>query len=50
MVSVAMIAYNKADVIGDAIKGVVSQRAPFEIELIIVDDASTDTTYAVASE
>ncbi len=50
MVSVAMIAYNKADVIGDAIKGVVSQWAPFEIELIIVDDASTDTTYAVASE
>lgn len=50
MVSVAMIAYNKADVIADAIKGVVKQRTDFPIELIIVDDLSTDNTYNIAAE
>lgn len=50
MVSVAMIAYNKADVIAEAIRGVVKQRVPFDIELVIVDDASADSTYDVASE
>lgn len=46
MVSVAMIAYNKADVIGDAIEGVVNQITDFGIELIVVDDASTDSTWS----
>jgi len=48
MVSVAMIAYNKERLIARAIEGVVRQRAPFAIELIIVDDASTDATLGVA--
>ncbi|MCM1029112.1 MAG: glycosyltransferase [Pseudoflavonifractor sp.] len=47
-VSVAMIAYNKASVIEQAIRGVVGQRAPFEIELVIVNDASTDATLEIA--
>lgn len=50
MVSVAMIAYNKAGVIADAIKGVVKQKTDFPFELIIVDDLSTDNTYNIAAE
>lgn len=49
MVSVAMIAYNKEHEIADAIKGVVGQRCPFRVELVIVDDRSTDSTFEVAS-
>lgn len=48
MVSVVMIAYNQAGVISEAIRGVVNQKAPFKIELVIVDDASSDATYDVA--
>lgn len=48
MVSVAMIAFNKEREIADAIRGVVGQRAGFPIELVIVDDASTDSTHDVA--
>lgn len=50
MVSVVMITYNQAKEIATAIKGVVRQRADFDIELIISDDASTDTTYSIAEE
>lgn len=49
-VSVAMIAYNNAGVIGEAIRGVVRQKTDFPVELIVVDDASTDSTLAVAKE
>lgn len=44
MVSVVMIAYNSGEYIGEAIKGVVSQKAPFGFELIVMDDCSTDST------
>lgn len=47
-VSVIMIAYNQADTIGEAIRSVVLQRAPFPFELIVADDASTDSTLGVA--
>lgn len=50
MVSVVMITYNQAGEIATAIKGVVRQRADFDIELIISDDASTDATYSIAEE
>ena len=43
-VSVLMIAYNKEQYIGEAIAGVVHQRCDFPIELIVMDDCSTDRT------
>lgn len=49
-VSVIMIAYNQEATIGEAIRSVVKQRAPFAFELIVADDASTDSTAAVAEE
>ena len=48
-VSVLMIAYNQEAYIGEAIRSVVSQKAPFAFELIVADDASTDSTADVAS-
>ena len=49
LVSVLMIAYNKEAYIGEAIKGVLKQekalrRLGFGLELIIMDDCSTDST------
>lgn len=44
MVSVVMIAYNKEKYIGRAIKGVVDQVTDFSVELIVMDDCSTDST------
>ncbi len=49
-VSVIMIAYNQAATIGEAIRSVVLQRAPFPFELIVADDASTDSTLGVARQ
>lgn len=49
LVSVIMSAYNSADVLPRAIASVQAQSFT-EWELIIVDDGSTDGTYAVASE
>lgn len=37
MVSVVMVAYRQQDLIERAIKGVIHQKAPFPIELIIAD-------------
>lgn len=49
-VSVVMVAYNSAKYIEDAIKGVVSQRVDFHIQLVISDDASTDETSAIVAK
>lgn len=50
MVSVVMIAYNKEACIADAIAGVVRQRTDFAVELIIMDDCSTDGTPDIIRE
>ena len=50
MVSVAMIAYNRAPYIAQAIRRVVEQRVDFPIELIITDDCSTDGTLEIARQ
>lgn len=50
MVSVIMITYNQEHLIADAIRGVVNQKTPFAIELIIANDASTDNTLEVARQ
>lgn len=44
LVSVVMIAYNSSRYIDRAIAGVVRQRVPFAVELIVTDDCSTDDT------
>jgi glycosyltransferase involved in cell wall biosynthesis len=43
-VCVAMITYNQAQFIGDAINGVLMQEADFGIQLVIGEDFSTDDT------
>lgn len=45
-----MIAFNNERVIEQAIKGVVGQRFNEPFELVIVDDCSTDSTFAVAEK
>jgi len=47
LVSIIMPAYNRANVIGNAIRSVLAQSYE-KFELIIVDDRSTDTTVQVA--
>lgn len=49
-VSVVMVAYRQQELIGRAIKGVVRQNGPFDVELIVVDDCSPDATYERACE
>lgn len=44
MVSVVMIAYNMEKYISMAIKGVVTQKTDFPVELIVMDDNSYDST------
>jgi hypothetical protein len=49
IVSVLMTAYNRAAFIGPAIDSVLAQTFT-DFELLVVDDASTDTTVAIARE
>lgn len=44
MVSVLCITYNQVMYIGEALKGILSQKTDFPYEIIIHDDASTDGT------
>lgn len=44
MVSVVMVAYNAGKYIREAIAGVVRQKVGFEVELLVMDDCSTDST------
>lgn len=46
LVSVCMITYNHEDYIIQAIEGVLAQQANFDIELVIGEDCSTDSTRA----
>ncbi|WP_339616432.1 glycosyltransferase [uncultured Gilvimarinus sp.] len=47
VVTVVMLAYNHADYISDAIRGVLEQKSDFEFELIIGEDCSKDETRKV---
>lgn len=49
-VSVLITCYNTERYIGDAINSVVSQDMPFEWELLVGDDGSTDNTRAIVNE
>ncbi|HMU13286.1 MAG TPA: glycosyltransferase [Flavobacteriales bacterium] len=46
-VDVLMLARNVADVIGQAVDGVLAQRCPFPVRLVIAEDGSTDRTPAI---
>ena len=48
MVSVVMVAYNSAKYIDEAIAGVVRQKVNFGVELLVMDDCSTDSTPEIA--
>lgn len=49
-VSILLITYNHQQYIPDAIKSILMQKNNFEIEIILLDDASTDQTFAIAAE
>lgn len=49
-VSVAVITYNHADLIEQALESVYRQVADFEIEVVISEDASTDGTREIVQE
>jgi len=44
VISVVIPAYNAADFIADSLASVIAQEGPFETEVIVVDDGSTDDT------
>ena len=50
MVSVLMITYNHDLYIAQAIEGVLMQKVDFEMELVIGEDCSTDSTRAICSD
>lgn len=50
LVSVFCIAYNQESYIRDALEGFVSQECDFTFEVLINDDASTDSTPAIIRE
>ena len=49
-VKVCMIAYNQERFLEESIKGVLNQRAPFDIELVIGEDCSTDKTRSICEK
>jgi len=49
-VSVVTTCYNSASTIRDTIESIVSQTGPFELEYIITDAGSTDSTRAIIAE
>ena len=50
LVSVLMITYNHEPYIREAVEGVMAQVAPFEYELLIGEDCSSDGTRSVAEQ
>ena len=50
MVTVLCLTYNQAGCIRDALEGFVAQWAPFRIEVLVHDDASTDGTAEIVRE
>jgi glycosyltransferase involved in cell wall biosynthesis len=49
LVSFVLLSYNYARYIGETISSVLAQEGDFDLELIIVDDASTDNSHEVIS-
>lgn len=49
-VSVAIIAYNVEDYIGEAIESILNQRVDFRVEIVIGEDCSTDRTSEIINQ
>ena len=47
MVTVVCVTFNHADYIRDALEGFIAQQAPWRIEVLVHDDASTDGTVRI---
>lgn len=47
LVSVCIVTYNQEKFIGDCISSVLAQDVPFEFDVIVCDDASTDRTLEI---
>lgn len=47
MVSVIVLAYNKSEIIDEALSGILSQHTTFPYEIIIAEDCSTDNTLEI---
>lgn len=50
VVSVCMAVYNQEAFVGHAIEGVLGQECPYEIQLVIADDCSTDATRSICEK
>ena len=50
MVSICCLAYNHEKYIKDAIDSFLKQKTDFKFEVLIHDDASTDSTAAIIKE
>ena len=50
LVSVVMTTYNHAPYLRQAIEGVLAQQTPFDVELVLGEDCSTDATPAICRE
>ena len=50
IVSVFMLTYNQEQYIAQAIESILNQKTTFKAQLVIGEDCSTDTTYAICEE
>ena len=50
LVSILFITYNHAAYIRQALDGILMQQVPFELEIVVANDASTDETTAIIAE
>ena len=49
-ISVAVITYNQQDTIGQTLDSILMQQGDFDLEVVIGEDCSTDTTYAICEK
>ena len=50
LVSVCMTTYNHAPYLREAIESVLAQQTDFDVELVLGEDCSTDSTRAICEE
>ena len=49
-ISVAVITYNQEATIGQTLESILAQKGDFDLELVIGEDCSTDSTYAICAD
>ena len=50
LVSVYLVSYNQEKYIGEGLESVLAQKGNFELEIVVADDASTDSTAQIIAE